>query len=152
MIQSYFYGGHTSGLFSKLQSMGAKAVGPTAFAVALCLPYAAWTIYKALYSDGNNPEIWQALEQCACATACVCNDTCNCKCKLRGRGLWPRIKRFFCSSTFVDCCFLAVFAASAVGTIMAGGGLSIAVGVVGLVSMVSSVWSTMKSIKRNFLF
>ncbi|KAI0714522.1 hypothetical protein C8Q76DRAFT_795397 [Earliella scabrosa] len=132
-IQSLFYKGSTSGLFSKLQSLGAVGVKGAAFVtVALCLPYAAWCGYKALYSDGSNPELWQALEECACARAqcdCDCDDDCTCACKRRRRGLWSRIKAFFCSSTFVDCVFMASF---------------VGLGFIG--------WDIIKSIKRNFLY
>ena len=109
-VQSMFYKGSTSGLFSELQSLGAVGVkGAALVGAALCPPYAAWCVYKALYSDGDNPELWQALEECACAGACDCDDDCACACKRRRRGLWSRIKAFFCSSTFIDCLFLAGF-------------------------------------------
>ena len=112
-IQSLFYKGSTSGLFSKLQSLGAVGVkGAALVGAALCPPYAAWCVYKALYSDGDNPELWQALEECACAGACDCDDDCACACKRRRRGLWSRIKAFFCSSTFITAAVPSVRMAS----------------------------------------
>ncbi|KAI0756044.1 hypothetical protein C8Q80DRAFT_3887 [Daedaleopsis nitida] len=145
-LQSRLCGGTTRGLFSTLQSAGAKtAAVSTALWVAVNLPYVVWEVYKALYRDGENPELWEALEECAgCAAGeCHCgDDDCKCMCKRRARGAWARVKEFLCSSTFVDCGFIVLSVAEAVFT---GSWFKLWP----LINLVPSVYS---SVRRNFLF
>ena len=134
-------GGHTSGTFSSLQSAGTRTFIASAH-LYYYLPYGLWSVVKALFGDGENPELWRQRVQCAGCTAgnCNCGPGCRCACRLAARGRWSLLKDFFTSSTFVDC-LLAV--GCPIYALVTGDWLA-------LLSLLDLVPSIVDSVRRNF--
>ncbi|KAI0714525.1 hypothetical protein C8Q76DRAFT_795400 [Earliella scabrosa] len=121
LYQSSRLGGHTSGTFSSLQSAGTRTFIAGAH-LYYYLPYGLWSVVKALFGDGENPELWRQRVQ------------------LAARGRWSLLKGFFTSSTFVDC-LLAV--GCPIYALVTGDWLA-------LLSLLDLVPSIVDSVRRNF--
>ncbi len=123
------YQARTRGIFSVLQSLGARASPPPSpirlLASALFLLYGAWKLYKLLASDGDpNSELWQRRVECSCEHG-------------------ERDERaFLASSTFVDCCFAAALLGAGIASVQP-------------LVIVAALWEVpqiVKSFKENFWY